>query len=217
VRPSGCRVSFHGSDAHQQQGQIMLSGISFQLASIIVYVAFATEFFTRWALDRPIRKAMTEKVDGTEGGFFNAQGGEIVGSPFTDRTAVSNDGRHLSLRIKLMIAGLAFSTTCILIRYERQALRVFVLETHFVFDLSRSIYRVIELSDGWTGRIIQTQVYFSEFIYSTYDAPHRSDSCSDVLDATMLVLAMFCLNLLHPGVLLKETGALSKRSSQSSK
>jgi hypothetical protein len=95
----------------------MLSGISFQLASIIVYVAFATEFFTRWALDRPIRKAMTEKVDGTEGGFFNAQGGEVVGSPFTDRTAV--DGRrHLSLRIKLMITGLAFSTTCILIRYE---------------------------------------------------------------------------------------------------
>jgi hypothetical protein len=33
----------------------------------------------------------------------------------------------------------------------------------------------------------------------------------------MLVLAMFCLNLLHPGVLLKETGPLSKRSSQSSK
>jgi hypothetical protein len=28
----------------------------------------------------------------------------------------------------------------------------------------RSIYRTIELSDGWNGRIIHTQVYFSEML-----------------------------------------------------
>jgi hypothetical protein len=27
-----------------------------------------------------------------------------------------------------------------------------------------AVYRVIELSDGWSGRIIHTQVYFSAFI-----------------------------------------------------
>jgi hypothetical protein len=117
----------------------MLSGISFQLASIIVYVAFATEFFTRWALDRPIRKAMTEKVDGTEGGFFNAQGGEVVGSPLTDRTAVSDGGRDLSFRIKLMIAGLAFSTTCILIRYDQLCESSYQRLTSSLTYLDRSI------------------------------------------------------------------------------
>lgn len=43
--------------------------------------------------------------------------------------------------IKLMILGLALDG---------------------IFILIRSIYRTIELSDGWTGRIISTQVYFSE-------------------------------------------------------
>jgi hypothetical protein len=40
-----------------------------------------------------------------------------------------------------MVAGLAFSTLVIFIR---------------------SIYRTIELTDGWRGRIIQTQLYFSK-------------------------------------------------------
>ncbi|KAI0748847.1 RTA1-domain-containing protein [Fomes fomentarius] len=52
-----------------------------------------------------------------------------------------------------------------------------------VFILIRSIYRAIELSDGWTGRIISTQVYFN------------------VLDGAMIVLAMFTLNVFHPGFL----------------
>lgn len=48
----------------------------------------------------------------------------------------------------------------------------------------RSIYRTIELADGWTGKIITTEVYFN------------------VLDGTMIVLAMFALNFFHPGMLL---------------
>jgi hypothetical protein len=47
-----------------------------------------------------------------------------------------------------------------------------------------SVYRVIELASGWTGRIIHTQVYFN------------------VLDAGMVVLAIFTLNIAHPGLLL---------------
>ncbi|KAH8116115.1 RTA1 like protein [Phellopilus nigrolimitatus] len=46
----------------------------------------------------------------------------------------------LDRKSKLMIFGLGFSTLCIFIR---------------------AVYRTIELSDGWTGRIIQTEVYFN--------------------------------------------------------
>ncbi|KAI8970658.1 RTA1-domain-containing protein [Trametes punicea] len=53
-----------------------------------------------------------------------------------------------------------------------------------LFLLIRSIYRTIELADGWTGRIILTQVYFN------------------VLDGAMIVLAMYALALFHPGILL---------------
>ncbi|KAH9855543.1 RTA1-domain-containing protein [Lenzites betulinus] len=65
--------------------------------------------------------------------------------------------------VKLMIVGLVFDG---------------------LFILIRSIYRTIELTNGWGGRIIHTQVYFN------------------VLDGTMIVLAMFTLNFFHPGFLL---------------
>jgi hypothetical protein len=47
--------------------------------------------------------------------------------------------RKMDARVKLMLLGL-------------------VLSTLFIFI--RSIYRTIELLDGWTGRIITTEVYF---------------------------------------------------------
>ncbi|KAH9914183.1 RTA1-domain-containing protein [Epithele typhae] len=53
-----------------------------------------------------------------------------------------------------------------------------------VLILIRSIYRTIELSDGWTGRIITTQVYFN------------------ALDGGAILLALFTLNVFHPGRLL---------------
>ncbi|KAJ7841200.1 RTA1-domain-containing protein [Mycena olivaceomarginata] len=48
----------------------------------------------------------------------------------------------------------------------------------------RSIYRIIELSTGWHGRIIETEVYFN------------------VLDGGMVILAIFTINFAHPGRLL---------------
>ncbi|TFY57327.1 hypothetical protein EVJ58_g7087 [Rhodofomes roseus] len=48
----------------------------------------------------------------------------------------------------------------------------------------RSVYRTIELAGGWDGYIISTQRYFNW------------------LDGGMITLAMFCLNLFHPGYLL---------------
>ena len=55
-----------------------------------------------------------------------------------------------------------------------------------VWVFARSIYRTIELADGWTGQIITTQVYFN------------------VLDGAPIVLAMATLNAFHPGWLLRE-------------
>ncbi|THH01813.1 hypothetical protein EW026_g958 [Hermanssonia centrifuga] len=69
----------------------------------------------------------------------------------------------LDKKTKLMLLSLSFSSLTIFIR---------------------SVYRTIELSDGWGGRIISTQVYFN------------------VLDGGMITLATYTLNFLHPGTLL---------------
>jgi len=54
-----------------------------------------------------------------------------------------------------------------------------------VFLLIRSTYRVIELAGGWEGKVISTQWLFNVF------------------DGTMVALAIFTLNLFHPGMLLR--------------
>jgi len=56
----------------------------------------------------------------------------------------------------------------------------------------RSIYRTIELVDGWEGRIITTELYFN------------------AMDGSMILMMMLSLNLLHPGRLLGPSTALNK-------
>ncbi|KZT64812.1 RTA1-domain-containing protein [Daedalea quercina L-15889] len=80
------------------------------------------------------------------------------------RDIVHASGRHhFNRNTKLMLLGLTFSSLCIYIR---------------------SVYRTVELAEGWDGYIISTQHYFNW------------------LDGGMIALAMFCLNFLHPGYLL---------------
>ncbi|KAJ7610624.1 RTA1-like protein [Mycena polygramma] len=69
----------------------------------------------------------------------------------------------LDTRLRLMISAIGFSTLVLFIR---------------------SIYRIVELADGWTGRVITTEVYFN------------------VLDGGMVTLAIFTMNVAHPGLLL---------------
>jgi hypothetical protein len=66
-------------------------------------------------------------------------------------------------KLKHMAYAMVFMTTCLFIR---------------------AIYRTIELSGGWNGRVISTQVYFN------------------VLDGAMVILAVYTMNLAHPGRLL---------------
>jgi hypothetical protein len=80
-------------------------------------------------------------------------------------------GEVMSGKITLMSVALLFSTTCLFIR---------------------AIYRTIELSDGWDGRIISTQVLFN------------------VLDGAMITLAMYTVNFAHPGLLLGSGSGLIK-------
>ncbi|KAG6829098.1 hypothetical protein H0H92_005711 [Tricholoma furcatifolium] len=80
----------------------------------------------------------------------------------TDSLAYPNP---MTRKIKIMSLALAFSTTCLFIR---------------------AVYRVAELADGWTGRIIRTEIYF------------------DILDGAMVTLAIYSLNFIHPGFFLSE-------------
>ncbi|KAJ7884600.1 RTA1 like protein-domain-containing protein [Mycena olivaceomarginata] len=63
-------------------------------------------------------------------------------------------------QIRLMISALGFSTLVLFIR---------------------SVYRLVELSGGWDGPVILTQVYFL------------------VLDGGMVTLAIYTMNIAHPG------------------
>ncbi|KAJ7268611.1 RTA1-domain-containing protein [Mycena rebaudengoi] len=102
---------------------------------------------------------------------YSALAGDYFRRYLTDspaRTSVASTRGALTPRLKIMIGALLFSTTVLFIR---------------------SIYRTIELQDGWTGRIIHTEVYFN------------------VLDGGMVVLAIFTMNFAHPGFLLREPPA----------
>ncbi|KAJ7246443.1 RTA1-domain-containing protein [Mycena rebaudengoi] len=102
---------------------------------------------------------------------YSALAGDYFRRYLTDspaRTSVSSTRGVLTPRLKIMIGALLFSTTVLFIR---------------------SIYRTIELQNGWNGRIIHTEVYFN------------------VLDGGMVVLAIFTMNFAHPGFLLREPPA----------
>ncbi|QRV76303.1 RTA1-like protein [Ceratobasidium sp. AG-Ba] len=83
--------------------------------------------------------------------------------PVRRREAPVEHKVRLNTRLSLMILGLFIST---------------------LFIYIRSIYRTIELLDGWTGPIITNQLYFN------------------VLDGMPIIVAIYALNLLHPGYLL---------------
>ncbi|EKM50076.1 uncharacterized protein PHACADRAFT_188436 [Phanerochaete carnosa HHB-10118-sp] len=83
--------------------------------------------------------------------------------PNNDSVATLYSRRQWTTKLKLFSAAMGFSTLTLFIR---------------------AIYRVIELADGWNGRVIATQVYFN------------------VLDGAMVVLAMYSLAVFNPGYFL---------------
>ncbi|KAG9118476.1 hypothetical protein FRC07_007001, partial [Ceratobasidium sp. 392] len=67
-----------------------------------------------------------------------------------------------------------------------------------LFVLIRSVYRTIELTDGWNGTIISTEKWFNWF------------------DAMPIVVAMTTFNVFHPGILLRNIGNGLPRSNGAS-
>ncbi|KAH8810215.1 RTA1-like protein [Flagelloscypha sp. PMI_526] len=86
-------------------------------------------------------------------------------SPSIEKNIDSSESNELNLKVRTMMAAMGGVAFCLFIR---------------------GIYRTIELADGWTGVIIQTQVYFNVF------------------DGAMIVLAQYILIAFHPGRLLVE-------------
>lgn len=128
-------------------------------------------------------------------------------------SSASNKGQDPAVGGNLMLGGIIFQTSVILIfalccleytiRYCKRRpirqpeygsstdtdrgeftkdLKIMVSALVFITTILfiRAIYRTIELADGWTGRIITTERYFI------------------VLDAIMIVLGMYTLNIIHP-------------------
>ncbi|KAF7364297.1 hypothetical protein MSAN_01089600 [Mycena sanguinolenta] len=99
---------------------------------------------------------------------------------------------------RVMLGGIAFQFLVIIVfsalmcdftlRYlfDRPTMLIALVFSTIVLFI-RSVYRLIELSGGWEGRIIHTEVYFN------------------VLDGGMVTLAIFTLNFAHPGIFLKPT------------
>ncbi|KIN94352.1 hypothetical protein M404DRAFT_17227 [Pisolithus tinctorius Marx 270] len=73
-------------------------------------------------------------------------------------------------RVRWLVLGLVIQTTCLFIR---------------------SVYRTIELSNGWNGPIISNEVYFNVF------------------DGAMMTIAFFAFNAFHPGFFFKNDHRVS--------
>lgn len=70
--------------------------------------------------------------------------------------------------------------------------------------VSSSVYRVAELGDGWTGKILRTQVYFSKYtVVCTTWLLLSGVNFVGLFDGGMIVVAIFALNIFHPGFLLR--------------
>lgn len=113
------------------------------------------------------------------------RGKKTSSTPRSSETLAENERGAITGKMVLVNFGLLFTTLLLWIR---------------------AVYRVIELADGWNGRIISTEVYFSEcsprkhFIILNADSQHSL--FLDALDAMMVVLSMICWNFIHPGFFL---------------
>ncbi|KAJ7050415.1 RTA1 like protein-domain-containing protein [Mycena amicta] len=83
--------------------------------------------------------------------------------PLAKHAGFASTRGALTPRMRVLLYGMSFNTLCL---------------------LTRAVYRVVELADGFKGRIEQTEVYFN------------------VLDGLMIVLAIITLNFTHPGFLM---------------
>jgi hypothetical protein len=75
------------------------------------------------------------------------------------------------------------------------------IQNHVVIFFSM-VYHTTELANGWKGRIISTQVYFSALVNIILWRNNNSSFLIDVLNGGMVTLAINTLNIFHLGCLL---------------
>lgn len=102
-------------------------------ASITFYMIFATEFIIHYLLDRPLHKSEQRRARG-----------------------------ELTKKTKLMLMGLVFSSILIYIRYAPPCATLSVSDSS-TDSPYRSIYRTIELADGFRGYIMSIERYFGTY------------------------------------------------------
>lgn len=76
---------------------------------------------------------------------------------------------------------------------------------------------MIEFADGWNGKVISTQWVFSAWSFTWLSFPNLKviiGDYADVFDGTMIVLAMYTLNIFHPGIYLRGEDYPSQTSSE---
>ncbi|KAF7308131.1 hypothetical protein HMN09_00660600 [Mycena chlorophos] len=149
-------------DGANKGAKIMLGGIGFQFVVIVIFIALLADFVIRYRLGKPWRQSALEKST-----IVSESESATTIAPSTP----TSGSQRTHTRLTFILAALAFSSTTLFIR---------------------SVYRLIELNGGWTGRIIRTQVYFA------------------VLDGGMVTLAMWTWNVVHPGVFLVDRAVVSE-------
>jgi len=111
---------------------IALAGIIFQFCFLIVFIALSIEFVVRLVLNLPFdrKRAATSTIS------YEMEDRTNSGTTTTYRQV------YLQMKTKLLLAGMAFSLTCLFIR---------------------AVYRICELSGGWLGHINSTEAFFNFF------------------------------------------------------
>jgi hypothetical protein len=191
----------------------MLGGIVFQLGmllfaiilnhlllnvlhvvAIVVYTACAFEFFLRYVSKKPVRRpqALSSPELGSESTATIS-----VEAREKQKDGTEWIGKSLG-KVKMMGFGLMFSTLVILIRYA--------ILCHAYGQRTKvpaALYTV-RLNSQMAGKgVLFRRRYTLVSSVSLLRMGAAADCFQDVLDGAMIVLAIYTLNFLHPGRLLR--------------
>ncbi|CED85085.1 RTA-like protein [Phaffia rhodozyma] len=155
------------ADTHSQADQgarIMVGGVIFQMVVMVAYTYLLLEFSYRYIYNQPTTQL----------------------SPFAWMTKKTRENaRRQAEENRLATASSCAARGSVEDKRTRYQLMGVGGVTLFIFI--RSVYRTIELLDGWSGPIISNQSLF------------------DGLDGAMIILSLICLNVAHPVFLMGRT------------
>ena len=108
----------------------------------------------------------------------------------------------MDVRLKRMLYAMSIMTVFIIIRYAARSSSFF---RYLLLMVCRTIYRTVEFVGGWNGKVNSTQWFVGTYL--CYESQHRivTNYCAVVFDATMITLAMWTLNIFHPGIYLQKS------------